>query len=96
MLEECGTVHGMVETLSETGGSLRLPASLETGALVEVAVRVNYCPVRAVAEMLPPVSSRIGPHGCVQPFRFIALGDEDHKGLCRVLEQLRTQTSPGG
>ncbi len=95
-MEECGTVHGVVETLSETGGRLRLPALLETGSLVEVAVRVNYSPVRAVAEMLAPVSVNSGHRGCVQPFRFIALGDEDHRGLCRVLDQLRAKSVKRG
>ena len=90
-LEQSGTVHGVVETLSETGGRLRLPTLLETGSLVEVAVRVNYSPVRAVAEMLAPLSVKRGHRGCVQPFRFIALGDEDHQGLCRVLEQLKAR-----
>jgi len=89
--EESGTVHGVLETLSETGGSLRLPASLQAGSLVEVAVRVNYCPVQGIAEMLPPLSVRAGGRYCVQPFQFIALGDEDHQGLCRALKQLRTQ-----
>ncbi len=85
---ECGTIHGHVEALSETGGRLQLPASLTAGAIVELAVRVNYCPVRGLAEMLPPMSWRAGA-GCLQPFRFIALGDEDHQGLRRALEQLR-------
>jgi hypothetical protein len=75
---------------------MRLPASLQVGAVVEVAVRVNYCPVRAVAEMLPPVGTKQGMRGCVQPFRFIALADDDHKGLCRALEQLRETAAMGG
>jgi hypothetical protein len=95
-MEGCQMIHGAIETLSETGGRLRLPALLETGALVEVAVRVNYSPVRAVAEMLAPISVQSGHRGCVQAFRFIALGDEDHLGLCRVLELLRASSPTRG
>jgi hypothetical protein len=97
-MEQCGTVHGVVEALSETGGRLRLPMLLETGSLVELAVRVNYSPVRAVAEMLAPVAVKSG-HGhraCVQPFRFVALEDEDHRGLCRILTGLRAKSVPEG
>lgn len=94
--EGSGTVHGLVETLSETGGRLRLTAKIETGSLVEVALRVNYSAVRAVCEMLPPLGTRKGTRGYVQPFRFIALADEDHQGLCQALAKFRTQQNAGG
>jgi hypothetical protein len=68
-----------LQTVSETGGLLRLAKALEEGDFVEVAFHTLNGPVHGMAEMLRPKSQ--SADGAVQPFKFIALDDQDHKTL---------------
>jgi hypothetical protein len=54
---------------------------LSQGDLVELAFQTNSSTVHGMAEMLPPVDRLL------QPFRFIALDDEDHRAL-RMLSDI--------
>ena len=67
-----------LQTVSVTGGLLRVLKPLSPGAIVEVMFRTLAGPVLGIAELLNPCSAgRIG----LQPFRFIALHDADLRTL---------------
>ena len=82
-------VRALLHILSATGGLLVLSKALEQGDVVEVAFRTNHGIVRGMAELL---SARCElKSGCLQPFRFVALDDEDHTRLRMTLESLLDQ-----
>jgi hypothetical protein len=67
-----------LQTVSVTGGLLRVLKPLSPGAVVEVMFSTHAGPVLGMAELLSPCSAaRIG----LQPFRFIALDDADLRTL---------------
>lgn len=68
-----------LQTVSVTGGLLRLARALRQGDFVEVAFQMSAGPVHGMAEMLVP--TRTFTDSIMQPFRFIALDDEDHRML---------------
>jgi hypothetical protein len=68
-----------LQTVSLTGGLLQLARALEEGDFVEVAFHTHSGPVHGMAEMLRPKTRTA--NGIQQPFRFIALDDQDHKNL---------------
>lgn len=72
-------MKGKLQTVSVTGGLLRLTKALEEGDFVEVAFQTLNGPVHGMAEMLRPKSQ--SAEGALQPFKFIALDDQDHKTL---------------
>jgi hypothetical protein len=73
-----------LQSLSITGGLLQLPQQLSTGDFVEIAFHTRSGLVHGMAEMLQPV--RKFQSACLQPFRFIALGDDDHRKLRIALD----------
>lgn len=73
-----------LQSVSTTGGMLHLPQALSEGDFVEVAFQTQSGSVRGMAEMLNPVRSARG--SVLQPFRFVALGDEDHRNLHMTIE----------
>ena len=70
-------------TISITGGLLQLQQALAAGDFVEIAFHTQEGAVHGMAEMLPP--TRKFQSACLQPFRFIALGDDDHRRLRMAL-----------
>ncbi len=67
-----------IQTISVTGGLLRVLKPLSPGAVVELMFSTNAGPVLGMAELLRPCSvSRIG----LQPFRFVALDEADLHNL---------------
>lgn len=67
-----------LQTISITGGLLRVLKPLTSGAIVEVMFRTLAGPVLGIAELLAPCpAARIG----LQPFRFIAMPDADARTL---------------
>jgi hypothetical protein len=80
-------------TVSVTGGLLRLAKSLSEGDFVEVAFQTQSGPVRGMAEMLTPV--RATTDGALQPFRFVALGDDDHRALRMVVDSAADRSFQG-
>jgi hypothetical protein len=68
-----------LQSISMTGGVLQLPKALQEGGFVEVAFRMDSGSVQAMAEMLHPAQK--ARDGILQPFRFVALEDEDHRTL---------------
>jgi len=69
-----------------TGGLLQLPRSLGNGAFVELAFQTQSGPVHGMAEILSPM--RKTTDGVLQPFRFIALEDDDHRRLRTSLDRV--------
>jgi hypothetical protein len=86
-------VRAKLHELSATGGLLILSKALEQGAFVEVAFQTSRGKVRGMAEVLSP--RKESRSGCVQPFRFVALDDEDHTRLRTAMESLMDRTVVG-
>jgi hypothetical protein len=63
---------------------LRLAGALEQGNLVEVTIETESGKVKGMAEILGPTSK--SKDGFLQPFRFIALDDDDQRTLRTVLD----------
>jgi hypothetical protein len=79
-----------LQTVSVTGGVLRLREAMAQGDLVEVAFQTAAGPVHGMAEMLNPQLASVG---AVQPFRFIALADEDHRALRNLIDLITDRYS---
>ena len=79
-----------LQTVSVTGGLLQVGAPLSTGDFVELAFQAQSYTVHGMAEMLTPVSEA---NGALQPFRFIALDDEDHRTLRMLADVAADQKS---
>jgi len=73
-----------LQAISITGGLLQVQHELSTGDFVEIAFHSRSGPIYAMAEMLQP--TRKLPTACLQPFRFVALGDDDHRRLRMALD----------
>lgn len=73
-----------LQAISITGGLLQVQHELSTGDFVEIAFHSRSGPIYAMAEMLQP--TRKLPSACLQPFRFVALGDDDHRKLRMALD----------
>ena len=73
-----------LQSLSINGGLLQLPIAMSAGDFIEIAFHTRSGPIHGMAEMLPP--TRKYQSACLQPFRFIALGDDDHRTLRMALE----------
>ena len=84
---------GRLYIVSMTGGLLRLAKALSVGDFVEVAFQTASGPVHGMAEMLPP--TRRASDGVMQPFRFIALGDDDHRVLRMAVDSIADRTFVG-
>jgi len=73
-----------LQSISITGGLLQLQQQLSAGDFVEIAFHTRSGAIHGMAEMLQPV--RKFQSACLQPFRFVALGDEDHRKLRMALD----------
>ena len=85
-LEDGRRTRAKLQTISTTGGLLRVAHQLGRGDFVEVAFQTDSGPVRGMAEVLPPM--RKLSDGVLQPFRFIALEDDDHRRLRISVDQV--------
>ncbi|HUO17468.1 MAG TPA: PilZ domain-containing protein [Verrucomicrobiae bacterium] len=85
-LEDGRRTKAKLQTISATGGLLRLAQSLAQGDFVEVAFQTQAGPVHAMAEVLSPM--RKTTDGVLQPFRFVALEDDDHRRLRSSLDHV--------
>ena len=93
ILEDGQRAKAKLQTVSVTGGLLRLARSLTQGDFVEVAFQTQSGPVRGMAEMLMPI--RATNDGSLQPFRFVALGDDDHRALRMVVDSAADRSFQG-
>ncbi len=85
-LEDGRRTKAKLQTISATGGLLQLPSPLGNGAFVELAFQTQSGPVHGMAEVLSPLRKTTA--GVLQPFRFIALEDDDHRRLRTSLDQV--------
>ena len=93
MLEDGQRAKAKLQTISVTGGLLRLVRALSQGDFVEVAFHIQGGAVRGMAEMLSPV--RAASEGSLQPFRFVALGDDDHRTLRMAVDSVTDRSFQG-
>ena len=82
-----------LQSISITGGLLQVQHELSTGDFVEIAFHSQSGPIYGMAEMLQP--TRKLQTACLQPFRFVALGDEDHRKLRMALDSALDHESIG-
>ena len=92
-LEDGQRAKGNLQSVSMTGGMLRLAKALSQGDFVEVAFPTMTGQVRGMAEMLSP--TRTLADGALQPFRFIALGDDEHRALRMMLDTAHDRSFSG-
>jgi len=85
-LEDGRRTKAKLQSISVTGGLLEMSHSLGQGDFVEVAFQTQAGLVHGMAEVLTP--TRQMPEGVLQPFRFVALEDDDHRRLRTSLEHV--------
>jgi hypothetical protein len=85
--------RGKLYTISTTGGLLKLAKPFTQGDFVEIGFQTKVGAVIGMAEMLAP--TRKATDGTFQPFRFIALGDDDHRNLRMAVQSVTDQSFLG-
>jgi hypothetical protein len=85
-LEDGRHTRAKLQSISVTGGLLQIAQSLAHGDFVEVAFQTKSGPVHGMAEVLSP--TRKTATGVLQPFRFVALEDDDHRRLRTSLDHV--------
>ena len=81
-LDHTNLVRGQLHVVSATGGRAQTAKPMPNGCLAELRIGSESGTIRGIAEMLP---GRETVHGWVQPFKFVALGDDDYDSLRRVI-----------
>jgi hypothetical protein len=84
MAEGGQRARAKLQSISVNGGLLQLQHELSAGDFVEIAFHTRSGDVHGMAEMLHP--TRQLQTACLQPFRFIALADDDHRKLRMALD----------
>jgi hypothetical protein len=92
-LEDGRRAKAKLQTISVTGGLLQLAGSLTQGDFVEVAFQTQSGPIHGMAEILSP--TRTTTNGVLQPFRFVALEDDDHRRLRTSLDHVAERSLLG-
>lgn len=92
-LEDGRRTKAKLQSISVTGGLLQLAQSLAQGDFVEVAFQTQAGPVHGMAEVLSPM--RQLSDGVLQPFRFVAIEDDDHRRLRNSLDHVAMRSSLG-
>jgi hypothetical protein len=93
VLDDGKHAKAQLQTISVTGGMLQMTRALERGDFVEIAFQTKSGSVSGMAEMLSV--TRRAENGCLQPFRFIAIGDEDHRNLRMALDSVLDHSFAG-
>jgi hypothetical protein len=91
-MEDGQRAKGKLQTISVTGGLLRIAKALHQGEFVEIAFQTDSGPVHGMAEML---NATRATDGVLQPFRFIALGDDDHRALRVIVDSVADRSFIG-
>ncbi len=92
LMEDGQRAKGKLQTISVTGGLLRIAKALHQGDFVEIAFQTESGPVHGMAEML---NATRATDGVLQPFRFIALGDDDHRALRVIVDSVADRSFIG-
>src|SRR6266849_798510 len=90
-LENGRQTRGKLHQLSITGGLLHLEQPLDEGIKVEVIFHVGSSTVRSKAVMIFPMWAT---QGCLQPFEFADLAEEDRRKLETVLQKFFDGEAP--
>ena len=85
-------IQARLHQLSFTGGLLHLEAPLDEGIKAEVMFHVGGSTIRSKAAMLFPMWAT---QGCLQPFEFTDLGEEDRLKLKADLEKFLGSPAAG-
>jgi hypothetical protein len=85
LLENGRQLRADLHQLSITGGLLHLEKPLDEGISVELAFHIGKNTVRSKARMLFPIWAT---QGCLQPFEFDGLSEEETRNLQLDLQQL--------
>ncbi|HYL14424.1 MAG TPA: hypothetical protein VEV41_15385 [Terriglobales bacterium] len=91
-LENGQHVRARLHQLSTTGGVLSLSNPLDEAIKVEVIFQLGSATVRSRAELLFPMWAT---KGCLQPFRFTDLEDEDRERLESNLKPFLSGSTAG-
>jgi hypothetical protein len=91
-LESGRQIRARLHQLSFTGGLLHLEKPLDEGIKVEVMFHVGGSTIRSKAAMLFPMWAT---QGCLQPFEFADLGQEDRLKLETDLQKFLDSSAPG-
>ncbi len=86
MAEGGQRARAKLQSISVNGGLLQLQHELSAGDFVEIAFHTRSGDIHGMAEMLQPTRKIDVQSACLQPFRFIALADDDHRNLRMALE----------
>ena len=92
-LEDGRRTKAKLQTISVTGGLLRLSHCLGQGDFVEVAFQTQAGPVHGMAEVLGPTQKM--SDGVLQPFRFVAIEEDDHRRLRTSLDHVVERNAMG-
>jgi len=84
-MAENSRIPALLQNLSTTGGSARLSRQFSPGALAELQMHTPSGPIHALVEILDTATAP----GAGQPFRFVALGDEDQERLWKAVAKLQ-------
>ena len=85
LLENGRQIRARLSQLSVNGGLLSLEQPLDEGIRVTVLFHVGLTSTRCRSKMLFPMWAT---QGCLQPFRFLELSEENRAALARELEKL--------
>ena len=91
-LENGRQIRARLHQLSFTGGLLHLEQPLDEGIKAEVMFHVGGSTIRSKAAMLFPMWAT---QGCLQPFEFADLGENDRVKLKVDLEKFLSSTAAG-
>jgi hypothetical protein len=92
LMEDGQRAKCKLQTISVTGGLLRMAKGLKQGDFVEIAFQTQGGPVHGMAEML---NATRATDGVLQPFRFIAMGDDDHRALRVIVDSVADRSFLG-
>jgi hypothetical protein len=90
-LEDGRRTKAKLQSISVTGGLLQLHHALGTGSFIELAFQTQSGPVHGMAELLAPM--RKTESGVLQPFRFVAFEDDDHRRLRTTVDHVVDRNS---
>ena len=82
-------IHARLHQLSFTGGLLHLEKALDEGIKVAVMFHIGETTIRSRAVMLFPMWAT---QGCLQPFEFADLREEDRQNLESDLQHFLAST----
>jgi hypothetical protein len=78
-------VPAVLHEISLTGGLVQFSISIREGTFAELKIQAKSGPIIGLVELLRP-SKRSS--GTMHPFRFVALGEEEHEHLVSAIKEM--------